>query len=194
MTAETTPHYLHFEAESVPRGATQFKCAPPIREREIREALWKALAEGLIKMVVSDHSPCPPELKRLDEGSFGAAWGGISSLELALPATWTEARQRGLSVEDIVRWMCRAPAALAGLDRRKGSIAPGYDADLVVWDPDATFHVEPARLHHRHKLTPYAGEMLYGTVEMTFLRGQMIYDRTGLQSKPAGRWIKRDDR
>lgn len=194
MTAETTPHYLHFEAETVPRGATQYKCAPPIRERENREALWGALGEGLIKMVVSDHSPCPPSMKRLDDGRFDEAWGGISSLELALPVTWSEAKKRGRSLEDLVGWMCRAPAALAGLDRRKGSLAPGFDADVTVWNPEAPFKVDPARLHHRHKLTPYAGEMLHGTVEMTFLRGQMIYDGGGHQSKPTGRWLKRDDR
>ncbi|HLM74088.1 MAG TPA: allantoinase AllB, partial [Polyangiaceae bacterium] len=194
MTAETTPHYLHFDAESVPRGATQYKCAPPIRERENREALWGALGEGLIKMVVSDHSPCPPAMKRLEDGRFDEAWGGISSLELALPVTWTEAKSRGRSLEDLVEWMCRAPARLAGLDRRKGSLAPGFDADVTVWSPEAPFSVDPARLHHRHKLTPYAGEVLHGTVEMTFLRGQMIYDRGGHQSKPTGRWIKRDDR
>jgi allantoinase len=194
MTAETTPHYLHFDAETVPSGATQFKCAPPIRERENREALWSALREGIIRMVVSDHSPCPPEMKRLDEGRFDEAWGGISSLQLSLPVTWTEAKKRGGSIHDIIQWMSRAPAALAGLNRRKGALAPGYDADIVVWDPEATFNVEPARLQHRHKVTPYAGEVLYGTVEMTFLRGQMIYDKKGLQSKPAGRWLKRDDR
>jgi allantoinase len=194
MTAETTPHYLHFEAETVPRGATQYKCAPPIRDRENKEALWAALREGLIKMVVSDHSPCPPAMKRIEEGRFDEAWGGISSLEVALPVTWTEARSRGRSLDDLVEWMCRAPARLAGLDRRKGSLAPGFDADITVWSPEAPFSVDPARLHHRHKLTPYAGEVLHGTVEMTFLRGQLVYDKRGHQSKPTGRWIKRDDR
>jgi allantoinase len=194
MTAETTPHYLHFEAERVPPGATQFKCAPPIRERENRELLWSGLREGIVRMVVSDHSPCPASMKRLDEGSFDGAWGGISSLQLALPVTWTEARRRGASLTDLALWMCKRPAELAGLAHRKGSIAEGFDADIVVWDPEASFHVEPERLHHRHKITPYAGEELHGTVEMTLLRGVKVYDRSGHQSKPTGKWIKRDDR
>lgn len=194
MTAETTPHYLHFDAETIPSGSTQYKCAPPIRERDNRERLWSALREGLIRMVVSDHSPCPPEMKRLEAGSFDEAWGGISSLELALPVTWTEARQRGASISDLVGWMCHAPAKLAGLDRRKGALAPGLDADFVVWQPEAPFRVEPSKLRHRHKLTPYADEILHGMVEMTYLRGVKIYDRNEPAQKPIGGWIKRDDR
>lgn len=194
LSAETTPHYLHFDAEAVPAGATQFKCAPPIRERENRERLWDALREGLIRMVVSDHSPCPASLKRFEEGSFDSAWGGISSLQLSLPITWTEARRRGASLADVALWMCRRPAELAGIDHRKGSFARGNDADVVIWDPEASFRVEPGALHHRHKITPYAGEVLDGTVEMTLLRGVKVYDRSGFLSKPTGRWIKRDDR
>lgn len=191
FSAETTPHYLCFEAESIPDGQTQYKCAPPIRERENKEALWKALREGLIEMVVSDHSPCPPEMKKLGEGRFDLAWGGISSVELALPATWTEARQRNISIHTLSEWMCSSPARLAGLEKRKGKIAVGYDADLTLWNPDASFRVDAQKLHHRHRITPYQGRELFGTVEMTFLRGTLVYDRNGIQSKPNGIWIKR---
>ncbi|MGQ0760529.1 MAG: allantoinase AllB [Acidobacteriota bacterium] len=175
ITAETCPHYLHFAAEEIPDGATKFKCCPPIRERENREHLWDALRDGTIDFVVSDHSPCPPEMKLPDEGDFMNAWGGISSLQLRLPIMWTEARARGFTIEDLVRWLCREPARQVGL-KIKGAIKDGYDADIVIWNPDREFKVERAMLHHRHKLTPYHGEVLRGTVEKTFLRGQMVYD------------------
>jgi allantoinase len=168
VTVETCPHYLTFAAEHVPDGATEYKCAPPLRETANREALWEGLRRGTIGMVVTDHSPSPPEMKR---GDFISAWGGISSLELSLPAVWTEAAKRGFTIEDIARWMCARPAALAGLDHRKGAIVPGLDADFVIWDPDAEFDVDPARLHHRHKLTPYAGMRLRGVVRETWLGG-----------------------
>jgi allantoinase len=171
FTAETCPHYLHFAAEDVPDGATPFKCAPPIRGRENRERLWAALADGTIGMVVSDHSPCTPALKRLERGDFGEAWGGIAGLQLALPVVWTEASRRGRGLADLVRWMSEGPARLAGLDGRKGRIAPGHDADLVVWRPEARFRVDPARIRHRHHVTPYAGEELTGVVDETYVRG-----------------------
>jgi allantoinase len=183
VTVETCPHYLTFAAEEIPDGAPEYKCAPPIRERENRECLWAALGAGVIGMIASDHSPCPPALKR---GDFANAWGGISSLQISLPVVWTEARRRGYSLSNLVEWMCRAPARLAGLDRRKGAIAAGYDADLVSWNPEATFQVEPAKLHHRHKLTPYAGHLLHGVVEKTFLRGQKIYDNEHFPAGPIG--------
>jgi allantoinase len=176
LTAETCPHYLHFAAEAIPDGATAFKCAPPIRGAGNREALWRALADGTLDLVASDHSPCSPALKALDAGDFVAAWGGIAGLQLALPVTWTEARRRGHGLVDLARWMAAAPARLAGLAARKGAIAPGRDADLIVIDPDATFEVTAAAIQHRHRLTPYAGETLTGVVHTTFLRGEPIWD------------------
>ena len=191
LTVETCPHYLCFAAEEIPDGATQFKCCPPIRERENQEQLWAALGEGLIEMVVSDHSPCPPELKMTNSGDFLKAWGGISSLELRLPVMWTAARRRGFSFEKLTEWLCRAPARLVGLEKRKGAIERGADADLVVWNPEASFRVEPAKLHHRHKLTPYAGQELSGVVEATFLRGEMIYDHGRFPASPVGAMLLR---
>jgi allantoinase len=186
VTAETCPHYLTFASGEIPDGATEFKCAPPIRDRENREQLWGALDRGEIDLIVSDHSPSPPTLKSRDSGDFRRAWGGISSLELSLSATWSSASARGFSVEDLARWMCRGPAELAGLGGWKGSIAPGYDADLVVFDPDAAWTVEPARLHHRHPLTPYAGRVLKGRVEATYLRGRKVYGDGRFFGPPRG--------
>lgn len=194
LSAETTPHYLHFAAEEIPDGATPFKCAPPIRERDNREALWGALRRGLVEMVVSDHSPCSPALKKMEAGDFVAAWGGIAGLQLGLPVVWTGARARGASLADLAAWMCRAPAALAGLAGQKGEIAPGHDADLLIWDPDATFTVDPAALQHRHPVTPYAGATLHGVVQETWLRGEKIYDRgtlTGAGRAARGQWLRR---
>lgn len=185
FTAETCPHYLAFAAEDVPAGATEFKCCPPIRERENCEALWDALDAGVLDMIVSDHSPCPPELKRRDEGDFLAAWGGIASLQLRLPVVWTEARARGHNIERVVEWMAAAPARLVELDKRKGAIKVGCDADLVVFRPEESFRVEPEMLHHRHKLTPYAGRTLSGVVEATYLRGMKIYERGEFMNEAA---------
>lgn len=176
VTVETCPHYLTFEAEAIPDGRTEFKCAPPIRERENRERLWEGLADGTIDMVVSDHSPCVPHLKRLDAGDYMAAWGGIASLQLLLPALFTEAKARGFGLSDLAAWSSRRPAALAGLEGRKGAIAPGADADLVVFHPELSFRVAPERLFHRHAVTPYAGRVLEGVVEMTFVRGALVFD------------------
>lgn len=189
ITAETCPHYLTFAAEEIPDGGVTFKCAPPIRSRDNRERLWEALRDGVIDLVATDHSPCPPEMKRIASGDFRGAWGGISSLQLALPAVWTGARERGFTVADLAGWMCAAPARLAGLEGRKGAIAPGYDADLVIWDPEASFAVDPERLHHRHKLTPYAGRTLYGVVRRTLLRGETIYENRDLVGTPGGRLL-----
>jgi allantoinase len=187
ITVETCPHYLALTAEDVPDGATQFKCCPPIRERANRELLWDALSEGIIDCVVSDHSPCPPELKQLEQGDFAAAWGGISSLQIALPVLWTQARARGHSLADVARWMAVRPAEIAGLPR-KGMIAPGRDADLVVFAPDESFVVEPAKLRHRHQLTPYAGQTLQGVVRRTWLRGTPVSG-----DRPAGRLLAREE-
>lgn len=186
ITAETCPHYLHFVAETVPMGATEFKCCPPIRERENRERLWAGLKSGTISFVVSDHSPCPATMKLIDRGDFLNAWGGIASLQLRLPVTWTEARKRGFSLNDLHRWLCSEPAKQVGLEDRKGSIAAGLDADLVVWNPDRQFKVKPAELLHRHKLTPYNGESLNGVVQNTFLRGRKIYDGHEVKGPAAG--------
>jgi len=186
VTVETCPHYLTFAAEEIPDGATHFKCAPPVRERENREQLWTALGDGLIDLVATDHSPCPPEMKCSETGDFLQAWGGISSLQLSLPIMWTQLRQRGYSIGHLMNWMCYAPARLPGLDTRKGQVAVGLDADLVIWNPEESFRVEPALLHHRHKLTPYANQVLSGVVKLTFVRGQKSYDRGEFSVTPAG--------
>jgi allantoinase len=170
ITVETCPHYLFFDAEEVADNAVAWKCAPPIRCRANRERLWQALEDGDIDLVATDHSPCPPEMKK---GNFMTAWGGIASLQVAFPAVWTQARRRGIPIERVVQWMSSAPAELAGIKDRKGAIRPSMHADLVVFDPDATFTVDPARLHHRHPITPYAGRELYGKVEATFVRGEL---------------------
>jgi allantoinase len=192
VTAETCPHYLHFAAEGIADGATEYKCCPPIRSRENREQLWEALRDGAIDMIVSDHSPCPPDMKLPEQGDFMKAWGGISSLQLRLPIIWTEARARGFELTRLVEWLCTAPARQVGLNQ-KGSLVPGADADIVIWNPEAEFRVEPEMLHHRHKLTPYAGEMLQGVVEKTFLRGQIVYDG-GEFAEPIGSVLLRNYR
>ncbi|RSM60309.1 allantoinase AllB [Actinoplanes sp. ATCC 53533] len=173
VTAETCPHYLTLDAAEIPSGATEFKCCPPIRDAANADRLWAALADGLITCVVSDHSPCTPELKRRDTGDFAAAWGGIASVQLGLPVIWTAARPRGHTLSDVVSWMARRPADLVGL-HRKGRIAVGADADLVAFDPEADFTVDPVRLHHRNPVTPYAGKVLTGVVRTTWLRGRTV--------------------
>jgi allantoinase len=190
LTVETCPHYLHFAAEDLQDGATEFKCCPPIRERANREQLWEALRDGTIDMVVSDHSPCPPAMKLREQGDFMKAWGGISSLQLRLPVMWTEANARGFSVDHLAEWLCAAPARQVDLAHQKGSINVGNDADIVIWNPDREFRVQPDIIHHRHKLTPYAGEILRGVVEKTFLRGQMVYDG-GAFGEPKGQTLFR---
>jgi len=184
MTAETCPHYLCLNAEEIPAGATQFKCCPPIREADNRKALWAGLRAGTIDCIVSDHSPSPPARKRFDVGDFGTAWGGISSLQLSLPIVWTAARQRGIPLDDVVRWMASAPARLAGLTR-KGVLAPKADADLCVFAPNETFTVDPTALYHRHPVTPYAGRELAGVVRATWLRGIRV------DKVPRGRVLRR---
>jgi allantoinase len=191
VTVETCPHYLHFAAEAIRDGATDHKCAPPIRDHDNRERLWDALGAGDIDLIVTDHSPCPPEMKGLDDGDFLQAWGGIASLQLTLSVAWKGARRRGYTPVDLARWMCEAPARLAGLERSKGAIAAGRDADFVVWHPDEEFTVDPAKLHHRHRVTPYAGATLPGVVAATYLRGHRIYDRGQLIAGPAGRTLLR---
>ena len=191
LTVETCPHYLHFAAEEIPDGATQYKCVPPIRESENRDQLWDALQHGVIDQVVSDHSPCTVDLKQLDLGDFGLAWGGISSLQLGLSVMWTDTAQRGGSLKDVARWMCQAPASLCGLGDRKGRIAPGYDADFAIWDPDETITVHARDLFHRNHLTPYEGHTLRGRVHRTIVRGHTAYQRGVCSKSPRGRWIKK---
>lgn len=189
ITAETCPHYLHFTAEMVPDGATEFKCCPPIREETNREELWDGLRDGTIDFVVSDHSPCPGEMKLRESGDFMKAWGGIASLQLRLPVVWTEARRRGFSLEEVTRWLCANPARQVSFAPQKGSIAVGADADLVIWNPDQQFKVAAESLHHRHKITPYDGEVLNGVVQKTFLRGQKIYDVGQFTNEPLGHML-----
>jgi allantoinase len=190
ITAETCPHYLSFVAEEIPDGATAFKCAPPIRERENREFLWAAVAGGLIQMVVSGHVPVS-EAAKASSGDFRHAWTGISSLELSLSAMWTGAVGRGYTLNQVTDWMCRTPARLAGLDR-KGAIEPGYDADLVLFDPDAEFSVDAHTMHLRDTRTPYIGRRLRGIVERTYLRGRRIYERgKAIERRPSGRVLVR---
>ncbi|MFE2170629.1 allantoinase AllB [Streptomyces sp. NPDC059447] len=188
ITVESCPHFLTLTAEEVPDGATEFKCCPPIREAANQDVLWDALADGTIDCIVSDHSPSTADLKT---GDFATAWGGISSLQLGLPAIWTEARKRGRSLEDVVRWMSAAPAALAGL-AQKGAIEVGRDADFAVLAPEETFNVDPAELHHRNQVTAYAGKTLHGVVKSTWLRGTQIADH-GTPTEPTGLLLERQN-
>ena len=189
ITAETCPHYLHFAAEEIPVGATQFKCCPPIREQQNREELWDGLRDGTIDFIVSDHSPCPGEMKLREVGDFMQAWGGIASLQLRLPVIWTEVQQRGFSLLDLTRWLCANPAQQVSLQPQKGSIAVGSDADLVIWNPTRQFTATADTLQHRHKITPYHGERLSGVVQQTFLRGKKIYDRGAFVDAPPGHML-----
>jgi len=190
LSAETCPHYLTWVSGDVPDGATAFKCAPPIRSRADREALWAALGSGSLDMVASDHSPAPPELKRLDTGDFFEAWGGIASLGLALPTVWAGACARGIPIERLATWLAGAPARLAGL-RRKGSIRAGADADLVVFDPEPERVVAAGDLHFRHAVSPYLGARVRGRVEDVFLRGTRRVAGGALASGPRGHWLER---
>jgi len=178
---------LHLAAEDIPDAATLCKCAPPIRSRENREALWQALRDGVIDLVATDHSPCPPAMKGLEEGSFRTAWGGISSLSVALPLIWTEASRRGFTLIDIARWMAEGSARLTGCQARKGRIAAGCDADLVIFDQDKTFQVTPERLHYRYPLSPYLGETLRGVVKATYLRGRAVFTEGDFVGESSGR-------
>jgi allantoinase len=187
VTAETCPHYLSFTAEAIANASTEFKCAPPIRGAENQERLWDGLRAGALSSVVSDHSPCTPELKA---GSFFEAWGGIASVELGLRAVWTAARARGLEIEDVSRWMSEGPARIAELER-KGAIAEGKDADLVVFEPDEASEVDPSELHHRNPVTPYAGRRLDGRVVATYVRGVQVYADGRFPNQQAGRLLRR---
>lgn len=189
ITVETCPHYLTFAAEDIREGATLLKCAPPIRQRAHRERLWQALLSGDIDLVATDHSPAPPSLKMMAEGDFVRAWGGVASLQIGLAAVWTSAAPRGAGFADLAKWLCEAPARLAGLSGRKGTIARGADADLVLWAPDAEFTVDPENLYHRHAISPYAGMALSGRVVKTLLRGDVIFDGKTCAGIPGGRFV-----
>jgi allantoinase len=191
VSVETCPHYLHFSSDKIPDGQTLFKCAPPIRSRENREKLWQRLQEGVIDLVATDHSPCPPEMKRLSERSFRTAWGGIAGLSLALPVMWTEASGRGFTLSDIARWMAEGSARLAGCETRKGRIAKGFDADFVVFEPEAEFIATEGLLHYRHRVSPYLGEKLRGVVKGTYLRGDCIFSVGEFPGEPKGRELRR---
>jgi len=187
VTVETCPHYLHLAAESIPEGATLCKCAPPIRSSANREQLWQGLKDGIIDFVVTDHSPCPLSMKRLEDGSFRDAWGGVASLSMALSVMWTEASRRGFDLRDIARWMAEKPATLTGCDQRKGQLKAGYDADFVVFDPDARFRVTSDRLYHRHPASPYMGKQLQGLVRKTFVRGTPVFEDATFPGENIGR-------
>jgi allantoinase len=191
ITVETCVQYLWFAADEIPDGATEFKCAPPIRDAANREALWDALDKGLIAMVTTDHSPCPPAMKCREEGRWDLAWGGIASLGLALPVLWTAMAKRGFGIERLGEWMAAAPARLAGLTGRKGVLAPGSDADFTIFDPDAEWTVTPEHLHFRHKLSPYIGVRLRGRVLETWLRGEQIYCADRMVGTARGRELLR---
>jgi allantoinase len=189
ITIETCPHYLHLAAEEIADGATLLKCAPPIRSKENQLQLWRGLHDGIIDMIVTDHSPCPPAMKREDSGRFDLAWGGIASISLALPIIHTECQRRGFSLADVARWMSSAPAALAGISHRAGALDAGRDATFVVFDTDAEFTVTADKLHYRHAISPYLDETLRGVVKATYLRGEAIYREGGFAPKPCGREV-----
>ncbi|HEY4111061.1 allantoinase AllB [Puia sp.] len=189
LTVETAPHYLYFAAETIPDGNPLFKCAPPIRDRANNHQLWEALREGVIDFIATDHSPAPPELKHLTTGNLPAAWGGIASLQLSLPVVWTAARERGFSPKDIACWLSAAPARLTHQSACRGKLAPGYRADLTIWNPDTSFTVDPSTLQHKHKATPYSGETLFGTIEHTWLHGEQVFDK-GVFSPVQGKIIR----
>src|SRR5271167_2013565 len=191
VSVESCPHYLHFAAEDIADGATLCKCAPPIRGRANREQLWGGLRDGVIDLIATDHSPCPTEMKRLVEGNFQKAWGGIAGLSLGMPVIWSEAAQRGFSLQDVVRWMAEKPARLAGVAGRKGRIAEGYDADLVVFAPEEEFLVTDDRLHYRHRVSADLEGRLRGVVKKTFLRGTCVFDEGDFPGEIRGQECRR---
>ena len=189
LTVETCPHYLTFAAEEIADGATHFKCCPPVRERENREKLWEAIVDGTIDMVVSDHSPCTPALKLQERGDFMEAWGGIAALQFGLPVMWTNLKGRGFGLSDLTRLMSDQPAKLAGLDHRKGKLAAGYDADIVIWNPEAEFEITTDIIQHRHKLTPYSGMRLFGKIEATIVGGNKVFENGEFNEQKFGKLL-----
>lgn len=190
FSVETCPHYLYFAAETIPDGRPEYKCMPPIREQENQDALWQGLRDGHIDCVVTDHSPCIPGLKLCETGDVLHAWGGIASLQLGLPSVWTQARKRGFTLQDLIQWMAVAPARFIGMENRKGQLKVGFDADIVVWEPDSEFTVSPELLHFKNKLTPYQDKRLMGWVQRSYVGGQLVYAE-GEHQGPQGGFLLR---
>jgi allantoinase len=190
ITVETCPHYLHFNSENILDGATQFKCAPPIREKSNQDRLWDGLRSGLIDFIVSDHSPCTPNLKLMEIGSFDKAWGGISGLQFSMPVVWTEMKNRDFKLQDLIRLMSENTAKRAQLYPKKGSLKPGADADFIVWKPNELTKVTENMIEHKHKVTPYQGETLYGQILKTFVRGHCVYDQGNFQNETIGENVR----
>ncbi len=189
ITTETCPHYLFFSAEEISEKHTEFKCSPPIREKENQDKLWEALKEGVIDCIVSDHSPCLPELKKLDSGNFMEAWGGISSLQFTLSAVWTKALEKGIHFTKLVQWMSENTAKLAKIENQKGKIAKGFDADFILWNPNLSLKIQPSAVLHRHSVTPYLTHTLWGQTQTTFLRGKMVFNRETSFQTPGGKLL-----
>lgn len=194
ISVETCPHYLYFDAEDIPDGRTEYKCAPPIREKKNNESLWKALEEGLFSFITSDHSPAPPEMKEMETGNLLKAWGGISSLQFSLPAFWTKAKERGISIEHTCELMSTNAAEFLGLESRKGRLEAGHDADVMVWDPEATFEVTKDLIEFKHKVTPYTGEWLFGKVHQTYVGGEKVFDNGAFRALNCGKVLMRNER
>ncbi|XP_018317679.1 allantoinase isoform X1 [Mycetomoellerius zeteki] len=187
LTVETCYHYLVLAAEEVPACLTEFKCCPPIRKNSNREQLWYGVKNETLDMIVSDHSPCVPELKTF--GNFLTAWGGISSLQFGLPLIWTAARLRDISFSDISKLLSNQPAKLCGLEDRKGDLSVGKDADFVIWDPEKSIKIEADDIYHKNKLTPYQGKILFGKVIATVLRGRFVFKEGKICDKPLGKLL-----
>ena len=184
LTVETAPHYLFFHAETIPDANTLFKCAPPIRERRNNDKLWEALLDGHIDFIATDHSPAPPALKEITSGNFEKAWGGIAGLQFSLQAVWTGARKKNIRIDKVMQWLSEMPAEFLKLNSRKGRIEKGYDADLVIWDPEKEVIVSDNEIFHRHKSTPYSGRQLTGEVLYTFVAGNLVYDKYNKSGLP----------
>lgn len=191
ITAETCPHYLYFSSENIPDNETIYKCTPPIRNKNNQEMLWEGIESGVLDMIVSDHSPCTPDLKETESCNFEKAWGGISGLQFSLPVVWTEAKKRGITLERVSELMSTNPAKLAGLDKTKGKIAAGYDADFAVFSPNKAFKVTDKIIQHKHKVTPYLDAELTGVVESTIVNGCKVYDSGSFSGKKYGQAILR---
>ena len=193
ITVETCPQYLYFNAEKIPNGDTRFKCAPPIREKENNDQLWKALRDNVIDFIATDHSPAPPALKCLESGNLIQAWGGISSLQFLLPIVWTAARQRNFTLKNIINWLVEKSAAFIGQKNNKGKIAAGYDADLAVWKPEESFEVKAEHIFHRHKITPYLGAQLFGKVVQTYVNGVKVFENDKIVNNNCGKLILKNE-
>lgn len=189
LTVETAPHYLFFNAEEIPDGATQYKCAPPIREKENNNQLWNALLDGTIDFIATDHSPAPPSIKEIESGYFKSAWGGIAGLQFSLPGVWTKMKEKNISIEKILKWLCENPAKLIGLQNTKGKIQKGFDADITIWNPEKKFKVTEDIIQHRHKITPYLSRELYGVVEQTYIGGKKVFERNFYQNLNNGKLL-----